>query len=754
MTGDRVAHPLLISLANIDADIRMKASNHAFLLLALLPVVDLNVPSSHQSAMKNRLFHHCVNICTEPLQSVARLGHMMADPVGNVRCCYTPLAAYICDNPEALLVSVTTTNASPLTMATHKHFGDQFRHTPRTAATTITSLNTLASQHNPYDLQAYLKAAKAYHLNGVHLPFWTGWALADPSLFLTPEPLHQWHKEFYDHDRKWCVNAVGADEINFRFQIIHPRTNARRFKKGISNLKNCTGHEHRAMQCSIVGVIAGAVSGDFMRCIRSLMDFRYIAQIPVISEDDLAQGLATLKEFHNYKQAILDIGARRGKKNNLDHFHIPKLELMQSVMPNTRLSGAPFQWTADVTEHEHIVKVKIPVRGTNGRDESAQICRTLDRNDKMRRFDLATALRQAGLKGDQVLVSDVLRNVCARNLPYDYSDNIVPTSGVPIGVVAGVAAMDAGADNSENGSDDDDDSNNVNGEKYTGIGDDLTHSDVPVVHDPNVLGEGVINSHLAPKRAQCDYFAKARIVQAASKKQHPPRIFVSGQTALHLNVAPSLPKKSIDDVARMFNIPDLRAALADYYLHIAKGSMPVPAIGGRRVSAPDAELPYANVRVWYKVKIQTRSPHDGSILPPNSIHTLPLHSKDWTLGRNDAALIHSNTKTRGKLVPYNGLKGMLLDCHHHTYMLITFITQDSSLRKFVLYFSQSGTQRDLYQLEHRSLFMRNASTSFPSSHRVCTKLQKPWCQRLPLVCTFCAGLFAQTTSLALAVLSH
>jgi hypothetical protein len=38
MTGGRVAHPLLISLANLLMDFRMKTTNHAFLLLALLPV--------------------------------------------------------------------------------------------------------------------------------------------------------------------------------------------------------------------------------------------------------------------------------------------------------------------------------------------------------------------------------------------------------------------------------------------------------------------------------------------------------------------------------------------------------------------------------------------------------------------------------------------------------------------------------------------------------------------------------------------
>ena len=37
MTGDRTAHPVLLSLANIHADVRMKSSNCTFILVTLLP---------------------------------------------------------------------------------------------------------------------------------------------------------------------------------------------------------------------------------------------------------------------------------------------------------------------------------------------------------------------------------------------------------------------------------------------------------------------------------------------------------------------------------------------------------------------------------------------------------------------------------------------------------------------------------------------------------------------------------------------
>ena len=82
--------------------------------------------------------------------------------------------------------------------------------------------------------------AWVYRLNGVHRPFWRDWPLSDPSEFFTPEPLHHWHKMFWDHDAQWCIHTVGPAEINFRFSILHPHTGFQQFPEGISKLKQVT----------------------------------------------------------------------------------------------------------------------------------------------------------------------------------------------------------------------------------------------------------------------------------------------------------------------------------------------------------------------------------------------------------------------------------------------------------------------------------------------------------------------------------
>lgn len=285
MTGNRSAHPLLISLANIFMDFRNKASNHLFLLLALLPIPRYTHPTKKlRGVLESRLFHYCLDIVLAPLKKAAKIGIMMSDPLGCLRFCFTPLAAYIVDTPESALISGVAGKTSSVTMAYYKQFGDDFRHEPRTSSTTLAQLQAAESASHPWDLVRYVAEAMKFRLNGVHQPFWRDYPLSDPSIFLTSEPLHHWHRQFWDHDVKWCINALGNAEIDFRFSVLHQHTAYRHFKEGISSLKQVTGRDQRDIQRYIVAVSADALPSKFMIAIRSIMDFRYFAQSPLIDE--------------------------------------------------------------------------------------------------------------------------------------------------------------------------------------------------------------------------------------------------------------------------------------------------------------------------------------------------------------------------------------------------------------------------------------------------------------------------------------
>ena len=387
MSSNHMAHPLLLSLANIASDIWSKGFLHCHLLLTLLPVPSfIHKKSRVRSLLSDRLLHHCLDLVLTPLKIAATIGVMMNDPRGNLQYCFTPLVGYIADTLEQSLLSCTSPRVSPMSTATYKEFGDDRHHDPRTAEHTLNAINVLCAEADPNDFSAFLKAAKSYGLNGVYEPFWRNWPLSDPDRFLKIELLHHFFKMAWDHDIQWCIMVVGEDEIDYRFNLLQTPVGYRSFADGISKLKQVTGRDHRSIQRYILCTVAGAVPLRFLAAIRALLDFRYLAQMPVFDEHTLAKLDAALASFHTHKHAILAAGARS------EHFRIPKLELMHHVVPSIHASGAPMQWSADVTEHAHVTEIKNPARAGNNQNYYAQIARHLDRSDKCFRFDLATGI--------------------------------------------------------------------------------------------------------------------------------------------------------------------------------------------------------------------------------------------------------------------------------------------------------------------------------------------------------------------------
>jgi hypothetical protein len=386
LTGDRVAHPLLISLANLHMNTRSKSSTHSFVLTALLPVPKfVHKKKRMKGVLQDRLIHQCLDIVLHPLKQAAEHGIMLSDPIGRSRYCFTTLASYIVDTPEAMMLAAVGGKTSPVTMAMYTQFGDSFRHEPRTRSTTLAQLAVIRSHADPNDLEAYFREAQKFRLNGVDKPFWSDWIFADPSHFLTPEILHHIHKEFYDHDAQWLIVSVGESEIDFRFSVLQPITGFRHFREGISKLKQVTGRCHRDIQRSIIAVSADAAPPGVLAAVRALMQFRYLVQSPHINENDLKLISGALDEFYAKKDAIIAAGARRGHRNKaINNWHIPKLELMQNIVPSIHNSGVTSQWTADITEHAHITEIKDPARSSNNVNYDPQICRHLDRADKCR----------------------------------------------------------------------------------------------------------------------------------------------------------------------------------------------------------------------------------------------------------------------------------------------------------------------------------------------------------------------------------
>ena len=95
-------------------------------------------------------------------------------------------------------------------------------------------------------------------------------------------------------------------------------------------MKQVTGHDHRAIQRYIIGIIAGAVPPRFLSAVHALVDFRYLAQAPVFTDQSLDKLSNTLQLFHTNKDTIVSAGCRKDSAS----WEIPKLELLQSVVSN------------------------------------------------------------------------------------------------------------------------------------------------------------------------------------------------------------------------------------------------------------------------------------------------------------------------------------------------------------------------------------------------------------------------------------
>lgn len=610
MTGDRVAHPLLLTLANLPMGIRMKSTYHALPLIALLPCPKfVGIRKSLHGVLENRLIHHCLDIICKPLKVAASRGALMNDSLGRIRCCFPMLAAYIVDTPEAAVLAGVGGKTSHLTVASHKRFGDHFRHPTRLATITLAQIEDVAEELDPWkDLELFVKESRAlYRLNGVHLPFWRNWALpdgiiAEPSHFLTPEPLHHWHKQFWDHDAKWCIRAVGSAEIDFRFSLLQPCIGFRHFKAGISSLKQVTGRDHRNVQRYIIPIIAGAVSKEFLLCIRALSDFRYLAQSRSLDDKTLAEISNALTAFHQNKHAILNAKARVGKGGKpLDHFFIPKLELLHNIAVSIPLSGPPIQWSADPTERAHIDAVKTPSENTNNGQYGPHICQYLDRDEKRRLFDLGTAIHEAG-GGLESLIYETLATAL------------------------------------------DDDGAGLDG-------------------DPNedwVTELETVGRICGPSRKAVNLFANANALTTrmlfddSSAIPRPLRTFSTSWAAFHLNRRPDIPKISIDSLAEEYNLPDLRPALLDF-LHDHLQNPSVHQVGGRRRAQADVSLPFDDVVVWHSVRIQTHSLDDGSVTEPRRLTAIPPCGA-WSRGRYDSAIfVHDSANLA--CLPSVGLSG-------------------------------------------------------------------------------------------------
>jgi len=158
-----------------------------------------------------------------------------------------------------------------------------------------------------------------------------------------------------------------------------------------------TGQDHHDMERMVVPILdgAGAVMDDFIHAVRALVEFIYHA--PVHTDSLIAAMEQALVEFHARKHSIITLGGRKGANGTINHFNIPKLELMKSFRRQTRANGMLIQFTADTTECLLIIHCKMPFQHTSHQAHTFvdQVVAILNHKETIRTFDLYIILQQA-----------------------------------------------------------------------------------------------------------------------------------------------------------------------------------------------------------------------------------------------------------------------------------------------------------------------------------------------------------------------
>ena len=265
---------------------------------------------------------------------------------------------------------------------------------------------------------------------------------------------------------------------------------------------------------------------------------------------------------------------------------------MQSVVSNIQLNGVTIQWSADITERVHITVIKDPADSANIQNYEPQICCFLDHNNKLRQFELATAIKSANL-----------------------------------GLLSGINDSNPAELNSKE------------------------NSTIDLLAEIE-LGSPIIghtSHHLI------NYFDIAlQTAKTSSSLLLPHRTMESSPySTFYLTRDPSYKQMSVNEIAALYCLPDLRSAIGNYFIHASNTGGPF-SIGGQWISQESCTLLSEQLEVWTYFHLQTKAYHEPHETMPS--HTINAHppASEWPLGHFDTIIINSDST---KQWPFCGLKG-------------------------------------------------------------------------------------------------
>ena len=393
---NKSAYPVYLTIGNIPKEIRRKPSARAYVLLGYLPTTRLEgvINAASRRRQLTNLYHACMRRIFEPLESVGRDGVMWASGDGAVRRCHPIFSCFVGDYPEQVLVTGTYTGQCAACKTPHSEFGEWLN---RDADVSFRDLDEVLDVLDSFDEDpgGFLQACKSVGVKPVVHPFWIDLPYAHIFRSITPDILHQMYQGVAKHTIRWVIAAGGAAEIDARCRRLPPNHNIRHFAKGISCLSRISGMEHEQMCRILLGLVidlplpGGASNVRLIRCVRALLDFLFLAQLPVHTTDSLNLLDEALHSFHDNKGIFITLGIRT-------NFNLPKLHFASHYVEMISFYGTTDNFNTEYTERLHIDFAKQAYSATNRKDEFTQMTIWLERKEKILRHAQFVAWRLAG----------------------------------------------------------------------------------------------------------------------------------------------------------------------------------------------------------------------------------------------------------------------------------------------------------------------------------------------------------------------
>ena len=257
-TGDKKGYPVYVTVLNIKSEIRRRPSENATRLLGYLPIPVLEGLSDKAKAgHRLSIFHKCMEKIIAPMVKPSEEGIMLRRHDGSIINAYPILMSFIADNPEQCRVACVKQNTCPTCI-----IDPEDRELNLEEHKIRNRIITLRALREEYIQPGCSHVFDDEHLRRCYPPFWHALKRTNIFMCFTPDLLHQIHKGvFKNHVFEWALELaerrVDGNEIDRRFQAMPEHPTIRMFPHGVTNIKQWTGKEAKAIMKVFTGVIAG-----------------------------------------------------------------------------------------------------------------------------------------------------------------------------------------------------------------------------------------------------------------------------------------------------------------------------------------------------------------------------------------------------------------------------------------------------------------------------------------------------------------